>query len=221
MNKNKIRDGKNSPGFVQTFSQIAPTYDRKYGAKLSQSHNECLTRVREAFLISAPQCILDIGCGTGALLELLHREWPQAQLFGVDPAEGMLNEGRIKRQFATYIKAEAECLPFKSASFDLVVSSMSFGHWHNKIEGLRQVSRLLKPTGMFLLIENAPAGWGLTSVLNWLLGSLADYRSQQEIAELASQANLRSTSLEAIDRKVIVAVFRPNTESEVLCTTNS
>ena len=32
--------GNGNPGFVHTFSRIAPTYEEKYGTKLSQAHDE-------------------------------------------------------------------------------------------------------------------------------------------------------------------------------------
>jgi len=34
--------GNGNPGFVHAFSRISPTYEEKYGTKLSQAHDECL-----------------------------------------------------------------------------------------------------------------------------------------------------------------------------------
>ncbi|MNL62994.1 hypothetical protein D3C87_1870720 [compost metagenome] len=58
-------------------------------------------------------------------------------------------------------------------------------------------------------MENQPAGWGLTSLINWLLGSLADYRSEHEVIQLAQTAGLQSMETRVTDQHVIVATFRP------------
>nr|WP_256357274.1 class I SAM-dependent methyltransferase [Pseudomonas sp. PDM26] len=201
--------GNGNPGFVHTFSRIAPTYEEKYGTKLSQAHDECLRILSRWLCTSSPEGVLDIGCGTGALIERMFAQWPDARFEGVDPAQGMVDEGVKRRPFASFVKGVAEALPFPSQSMDLVVCSMSFGHWADKSAGLNEVRRVLKPQGLFCLVENQPAGWGLTSLINWLLGSLADYRSEHEVIQLAQTAGLQSMETRVTDQHVIVATFRP------------
>lgn len=198
-----------NPGFVHTFSRIAPTYEEKYGTQLSQAHDECLRMVSRWLYTSTPERVLDIGCGTGALIERLFAQWPDARFEGVDPAQGMVEEGAKRRPFASFVKGVAEALPLPSQSMDLVVCSMSFGHWADKSAGLNEVRRVLKPQGLFCLVENLPAGWGLTTLINWVVGSLADYRSEHEVIQLAQTAGLQSMETLITDQHVIVAIFRP------------
>ena len=201
--------GKRNPGFVQTFSRIAPTYEEKYGTKLSLAHDECLHALNRLLCASSPGRVLDIGCGTGALLERLYTQWPEASYEGIDPSQGMVDEGAKRRPFASFVKGTAELLPFPSESMDLVVCSMSFGHWYDKSAGLHEVRRMLKPQGLFCLVENAPAGWGVTTLINWVLGSLADYRPEEEVIRLAQTAGLHNIEVKITDQHVIVATFRP------------
>ena len=42
------------------------------------------------------QDVLDVGCGTGAVLELLHREYPNKHLTGLDLTPGMIDVARAK-----------------------------------------------------------------------------------------------------------------------------
>jgi len=198
-----------NPGFVQTFSLIAPTYEQKYGTKLSQAHDECLRMFSRWLCISSPKRVLDIGCGTGALIERMFAQWPDARFEGVDPAQGMVDEGAKRRPFASFVKGVAEALPFPSHSMDLVVCSMSFGHWADKSVGLKEVRRVLKPQGLFCLVEHQSAGWTLATLINWLMGSLADYRSEHEVIQLAETAGLRNMETRITDQHVIVATFRP------------
>lgn len=201
--------GNGNPGFVRTFSRIAPTYEEKYGTKLSQAHDDCLRMLSRWMCTSRPERVLDIGCGTGALIERMFALWPEARFEGVDPAQGMVDEAAKRRPFASFVKGVAEALPFPSQSMDLVVCSMSFGHWADKSVSLNEVRRVLKPQGLFCLVENLPAGWGLTTLINLLLGSLADYRSEHEVIQLAQTAGLQSMETSVTDQHVIVATFRP------------
>ncbi|WBF45736.1 class I SAM-dependent methyltransferase [Serratia rubidaea] len=204
--------GKRDPGFIQTFSRIAPVYEEKYAAKMRQAHDACAHAVRQSLNGEKPLDVLDIGCGTGVLLEQLYVLWPTANYVGLDPAAGMVAEGEQRRPFASFIQGRAESIPLPTASVDLVVCSMSFGHWRDKSAGLREVRRVLKSHGVFCLVENAPAGWGLTTLVNWLLGSLADYRSEKEVLRLAYDAGLRNIDLQTDSRRIIVATFSPDVE---------
>ena len=96
--------------------------------------------------------ILDVGCGTGALLRLLGSLLPDARLTGVDPAAGMVREAAASTR-AEVREASAESLPFGDAAFDLVVSSSSFSHWQDQAGGLAECRRVLAPGGALLLAD--------------------------------------------------------------------
>ena len=96
--------------------------------------------------------ILDVGCGSGALLRLLGRLRLDARLAGVDPAAGMVREAATSTH-VDVLQASAEALPFGAGSFDLVVSSSSFSHWEDKASGLAECRRVLAPGGALLLAD--------------------------------------------------------------------
>ncbi len=81
--------------------------------------------------------ILDLGCGTGRLLEDLACRWPAAKLAGGDIAPGMIVRARERQclEHATLLVLDAlGPLPFPPGSFDLVVSSGMF-QWLSWIHG--------------------------------------------------------------------------------------
>ena len=81
--------------------------------------------------------------------------WPEAQLFGVDPAEQMLSEASRLNPNITFKLASAESLPFADQSADLVLTSLSFHHWANQTKGLQEIARVLRPGGWFCLADHA------------------------------------------------------------------
>jgi len=138
-----------SSGYEQSFLQ-GFFFDRVHQAALS--------------LLPAdvhPGSILDIGCGTGRLLRKAASRWPEAQLIGVDPAEGMIAVAHQQTPHGTFYISMAESLPLPDASVDLVLSTASFHHWADQAEGVRQVARALRAGGYFCLADIVPPYGGL------------------------------------------------------------
>ncbi len=96
----------------------------------------------------APKHILDVGTGTGALLELLHDRYPTARLTGVDIAHNMCLKSRQKMGASCQIvNGNAEALPFKTGVFDLVVSA-SVLQWVSDLPAaIGEMCRVVAPGG--------------------------------------------------------------------------
>ena len=107
----------------------------------------------------APQSVLDVGCGTGELLAVIATRFPSAEVTGLDADPDALAiaarklEGR--RLTARLVPGRAESLPFRDASFDLVLSSLMLHHLPaaSKLAALREWRRVLTPTGALLLVD--------------------------------------------------------------------
>lgn len=117
---------------------------------------------RHAFKLAAPfgepAAVLDVGCGTGRLLRAAHDRWPHARLVGVDPSEGMIAAGRRLTGAELHL-AGAEAIPLPDRSIDLAFSTIAFHHWADPGRGLREVARILRPGGGFVLIDNIGPDW--------------------------------------------------------------
>jgi ubiquinone/menaquinone biosynthesis C-methylase UbiE len=135
-----------------SFDRRAATYER---GRLGEWHLLVAHRVADVALsvVPAPGRVLDVGCGTGALLRRLGARLPGADLAGVDPAPRMLAEARKRLNGVRLAQAAAERLPFVDASFDLVVSAMSFDHWADQELGLAECARVLDRGGGLVLAD--------------------------------------------------------------------
>lgn len=184
-----------SHGDVGRFDEWSETYDRSRLQRFIfdpvQGH---IVRVawREA---PSARVLLDVGCGTGRLLERLHVAYPQARLLGVDPAPGMARVAARKPGLLATVGA-SEALPFASGSVDLLFTTMSFHHWADQRRGLAEACRVLAPGGRLLLADG---------IVNWWLRpfyALARARSRMhtaaELDAMFVEAGLRPAGRSAV-----------------------
>ncbi len=97
--------------------------------------------------------VLDIGCGNGALLSELAGRITFGR--GVDESAGVVERARLKNagvENLEFNKIEGPVLPFPDASFDVVISLMSFRYldWDPL---LAELKRITKPGGKFLIVD--------------------------------------------------------------------
>jgi SAM-dependent methyltransferase len=136
--------------------------------------------------------ILDAGCGAGRTTIALARRLRNCRVIAVDrfDADYIENGGRglidhnlrvagLSEQVRVET-ADLASLPFDAASFDGAVSTNVFDHLgKSKEPALREVYRVLKPGGRFLMAVWVP-GWSMFAVGNafsFFLASKADWRA--------------------------------------------
>ena len=96
-----------------------------------------------------PLDVLDLGSGTGRLTPGLAIEF-QGRVYGVEPSDRMRAEAPAAPG-VTYLKGSAEAIPLPEASIDVVLMFLTFHHWTDPVQGLREVRRVLRPGGVGLL----------------------------------------------------------------------
>lgn len=143
---------------IERFDQWSRTYED------SRLQRYFFDRVHQAVLALIakrvePRSLLDVGCGTGRLLRDARALWPNAELIGVDPANGMVEVARHLTPGAIFHIGMAEALPLPDASVDVVLSTISFHHWKDQAAGVREVARVLRPGGYFFLTDVSAPAW--------------------------------------------------------------
>lgn len=142
---------------VERFSRWAPTYDRHVLQRLIFEPVQKTVLELAVAEVASPNAILDVGCGTGRLLRAAGERFPGARLEGIDAAEGMIEQAKAAGG-ANFQVATAEHLPFPSAEFDLVFSTMTFHHWADQPQGIAEIARVLKPGGRWVLADFVATG---------------------------------------------------------------
>jgi demethylmenaquinone methyltransferase/2-methoxy-6-polyprenyl-1,4-benzoquinol methylase len=109
---------------------------------------------------SNPNTILDIATGTGDLIISL-ADSNAEKLTGLDISPGMLEIGREKiRQKKLSDKIEmligdSENLPFEDNSYDAITVAFGVRNFENLEKGLKEINRVLKPGGTFVVLETS------------------------------------------------------------------
>ena len=102
--------------------------------------------------------VLEIGFGSGRLLELLARQVTDIFIAGIDPTEAMVRmaaERRSLRALGDRIdlrQGTAESLPWEDGIFDAAAALHSFQFWRSPGTCATEIRRVLKPGGRFVLI---------------------------------------------------------------------
>ncbi len=140
---------------------IGPVYNRLICEAASEVYRLFIAGLRPP----SGARILDVGCGPGHVALMLAQEHPSASVTGVDySATQVKAAARLKTRRRVhncdFLRANAMCLPFDDASFDLVVSFASIKHWPDTCRGLKEIRRVLAPDGAAFVAEadrEAPA----------------------------------------------------------------
>jgi demethylmenaquinone methyltransferase/2-methoxy-6-polyprenyl-1,4-benzoquinol methylase len=116
-------------------------------------NEEMRDQALEMLDIAEDDRVLDVGCGTGFATEglLEHTE----NVHGLDQSVHQMEKAWDKlgkRDPVSFYRGDAERLPFKDDTFDVVWSSGSIEYWPNPVVALRDMRRVVKPGGQVLVV---------------------------------------------------------------------
>jgi ubiquinone/menaquinone biosynthesis C-methylase UbiE len=126
------------------FSGPAEVYDRFVGR-----YSPGLARAMcEAAGVRPGQRALDVGCGSGALVERLASILGPENVAGVDPSEPFVDAARARVPGARIEVGSAESLPFEDGEFDATLSQLVVNFLTDPDQGLREMTRVTRPGGV-------------------------------------------------------------------------
>ncbi len=135
---------------LAAYGRLAPHYDRRWSFYVRETLRETLGRLA----IEPGERLLDVGCGTGALLQALSLSASGAKLSGVDASPAMLAVARRRVSAAVLLaQSPAERLPFGDAGFDVVVTTNAFHYFRRPLGALEEMARVLRPGGRLVLTD--------------------------------------------------------------------
>ena len=130
------------------FDRLAPSWD-----SMRRPEAFAALELALAALPAAPKRVLDLGTGTGLAAFLAARRFPEAEVVGVDLAQGMVEQARQNTppelaERVRFQQADAVHLPFEPGSFDLVQLA-------NMIPFFDELARIAAPGGHLVLSFSA------------------------------------------------------------------
>lgn len=135
------------------FNEQAASYDEgMQGSHARALYPHILEEAKRSLAGVRVPRVLDVGCGTGALSEQLLAVMPDCRLTGIDLSSAMVERARIRLAAkAEVIEGDAERLPFRDESFDLVVCNDSFHHYPDPDRAAFQIWRVLRRGGTLVM----------------------------------------------------------------------
>ena len=102
--------------------------------------------------ISRHFSLLDAGCGTGGMLDVVRQKFPDADLTGVDASSHAIELATARNLNATLRPANVHDLPFAENNFDFVLSLDVLSHAGvDDSLATHEMHRVLRPGGRLLL----------------------------------------------------------------------
>ncbi|MCR6544815.1 class I SAM-dependent methyltransferase [Dehalobacterium formicoaceticum] len=132
--------------------------------------------------------LLDMGCGTGQLLQELAEAYPPSrlELTGIDASPEMIRQAKAKQLSGVkFLAGDVHHLPFPDHTFEIITCCHSFPYYHNQSLALQELARIIKPKGHLLLIqavENSFYDKIVMSMVKCTTGS-ANYLSSSQISK--------------------------------------
>jgi ubiquinone/menaquinone biosynthesis C-methylase UbiE len=134
---------------VAEYDRLAGRYDIRWKHYISASTQATASRIA----VAADARLLDVGCGTGALLRRLCARQPKLRCSGLDPSTAMLDRARRELPDADLKQGFAESLPWPDGTFDLVASCNAFHFFSDPAQALREMARVLRPDGSLIITD--------------------------------------------------------------------
>lgn len=139
-----------------------------------------------------PKTLLDIGCGNGTFTQVLAATFPNTAITAIDTFD---SKRFAPIQQITFVKANAEDLPFEPESFDVVIAALSLHHWKEKSRGISEAYRVLKKGGCLIIGDPLLEDWMSHRFWGWLMqvidkGSFTDV---QRLTGYLDKAGFKTT----------------------------
>ena len=154
--------------------------------------------------------IVDIGCGSGHMLHILHSKLRHLdlELFGLDYANSAVAAARRLLPSATIILGDIFDNCFRSEYFDFVLSVETFEHLRDPERALVQAVRLAKPGGTLVL--TVPNG----DKDDW--EGHQNFWNQQQFADFLSCHGPVSSRLVQSDTVIVGILSKPAAKTAVV-----
>ena len=140
-------------------SQLQEKIRNRYDGESTQSCSLSCGSTLDELEVKPGEDILDLGCGRGAdTVEAARLAGTKGMAIGLDLTETMIKQAidyatKEKIRNVAFTLGNIEKLPFKEDTFDGVMSNCVINHAKDKSKVYREINRVLKPGGRFVVAD--------------------------------------------------------------------
>ena len=170
----EVNADKKSEHVGEVFHSVAEEYDLMNDAMSFGMHRLWKKILIELSELSEGSVVLDIASGTADIPKLINKKFKSVSMHVTDINESMLALGRdraINENFfhnCSFALASGESLPYQDHTFDLVTVGFGLRNFTDKLKGLKEMRRVLKPNGVLLILEfSKPTNSFFSKVYDW------------------------------------------------------
>lgn len=140
--------------------------------------------------------ILEIGIGNGSLASVIFYKIKNISV-GIDIDEKGVGQARKNKKYIKVLNVNAENMPFKSGSFNTIISNSTFEHIENDKKAVSEASRVLKKNGLFYI----------TVPTNNFIKWISEYENKKQNINAVEKYNKRANHLHYRDLKEWEKIF--------------
>jgi len=187
----------------------------EYGEKYIQKIGNSVIPEMIKNLVFSSRNILDLGCGDGALIQAILKEFPNKKITGVDISPRRIDS--LKKRFPkkTFICGDISHIRLKRGVFDLVLSTQVIEHIKDDKKMIEEMNKLLKKSGFLYVSSVIKKPWAIYKYRNkgrFVLDPTheREYKSKEEFLSLfKNKFKLIKLKIYPVKRKKIFTIRIP------------
>lgn len=180
----------------EVWEKLAHRYNRLWVQKYSlrPTRREVLKIVLPLLEKKDSARILEIGCGTGQLIQEISRKYNNVRYLGIDVAENMIKIARVSNTAPNVKFMLCPIERFKPEDkYDIVICTHAFPYFPDKAGALRKIAGLCAGNARIVMVQSSTNNLK-DLIINFFLKattSRAEYPSIKEMLRLFAEAGLK------------------------------
>ena len=206
------------------FNEIASRYDfmnRFLSAGIDVSwRKKAINEFKEQSISS----LLDVATGTGDMAIMAAKALHPDKIIGIDISEKMLEVGRNKienqhlKSKIELISGDAETINFPDKTFDGVMVAFGVRNFENLEKGLKEIFRVMKPGGLFVVLEfSKPKIPGIRNLYNLYMKYICPFLARLFRQNTRAYQYLNESAQAFPDRQLFVDILNNTGFSDTRC----